>query len=219
MPAKKPWPGRLAANWPPRVPRYTRTLLHPLLATIRSAIPSPFRSASVTAPGASRPEERSPSGVFARPVILDGDTVEPWFAEDDVLGSLPVRSATARSVLVRPPVGLEGAIALAQQGQDVAVGGADEQVRLAVAVDVGDRKSGRIGPDIDRGLLHEPTPPVTEMDRHSVEAEQGEVGDAVEGEVGGANDPGRGRRGESPLVSEGATTQSIKHSEGVRNRG
>ena len=59
---------------------------------------------------------------------------------------LPVRSATASvDVLVRLVIGLEGAVAVAHQDQDVAVGIADEEVELAVAGDVGDGQAVGFG--------------------------------------------------------------------------
>src|SRR5271157_1256488 len=64
VPVKNPSPPlRAGPNWPLPRPGYTSTLLPPLLGTIRSGIPSPFKSANTGAPGTSKPEVRSASTV------------------------------------------------------------------------------------------------------------------------------------------------------------
>ena len=92
----------------------------------------------------------------------------------------PVRSATASSiVLVGLAVGLEGAVAVAQQDQHVAVGIADQQVELAVASHVGDGQAvGFRGTGVgDRG--QEAALAVAQEDAQPGGGEHGQVDDAV----------------------------------------
>ena len=110
----------------------------PLLATIRSLMPSPLRSASCTAPGASRPVERLPTTVCLAPAVIDDDAVQALVGEDEVLGAVTEIGHGQRDVLVGSLVRLERAVAVAQQHQHVAELVADQQIELAVAVDIGD---------------------------------------------------------------------------------
>ena len=103
-------------------------------------MPSPLRSASLTAPGESRPSERSPrtwSALVA--AVLDDDAIEPLVGVDEV--GLAVAGEVGHGQgdgLVGLAVGPEGAVAVAQQDQHVAEEVADQQVGDAVAVDVGE---------------------------------------------------------------------------------
>ena len=77
-------------------------------------------------------------GRFAGAVI-DDHAIEALVGVDDVLGAVAGEVGHGQlDGLVGLVVGLEGAVAVAQQHQDVAVGVADEQVELAVASEVGD---------------------------------------------------------------------------------
>ena len=62
----------------------------PLLATIRSRWPSPFRSARATAPGASRPPGGRPRRPCRRLPYVDGDPVEGLAGEDEVVAAVAV---------------------------------------------------------------------------------------------------------------------------------
>ena len=118
-------------------------------------MPSPFRSASLTAPGESRPVAWSPSTVVWPAAVLDDHAIEPLVGVDEV--GLAVAGEVGhgqRDGLVGLAIGPEGAVAVAQEDQHIAVGVADQEVGHAVAVDVGDRQAGGLGPGVvgDRRL-------------------------------------------------------------------
>ena len=65
--------------------------------------------------------------------VIDDHAIEPLVGVDDVLRAVAGEVGHGQlDGLVGLVVGLEGAVAVAQQHQDVAVGVADEQVELAV---------------------------------------------------------------------------------------
>ena len=85
-------------------------------------------------------------------------------------------------------VGLERAVAVAHQDQHVAVGIAHEQVELAVARQVGDGQPVGFRGHGVRGRRQEAALAVAEVDAQPVRGENGQVVDAVAGEVGHADD-------------------------------
>ena len=126
-------------------------MLLPLLATTRSGMPSPLRSASCDGAGG----EQAGGAVAQRgrlpPAVIDDDAVEALVGVDDVLGAVAREVGHGqRHGLVGLAIGLEGAVAVAQQHQDIAERVADEQVGLAVVVDVGDGQAGGVGAGVDR---------------------------------------------------------------------
>ena len=70
--------------------------------------------------------------------------------------------------LVGLAIGLEGAVAVAQEDQDVAVRVADEQVGVAVVVDVGDGQAGGIGAGVVGDRRREAPLAVAEIDAHAL---------------------------------------------------
>ena len=123
----------------------------PLLATIRSGMPSPFISASLTAPGASRPVASLAMTCVAVVfwLVVPYWTVtllSDWSAKTKSGTPLPVRSATARAMACLDRLeGPEGAVAAALENQHIAFGVADQKVEQAVAADIGHGQSGGIG--------------------------------------------------------------------------
>ena len=78
--------------------------------------------------------------------VIDDDLVEPLVGVDEVGRGAPVGQDRQGHVLVGIAIGPEGAVAVAQEHEDIAVGVADEQVELAVAVDVGEVRPVGSGP-------------------------------------------------------------------------
>ena len=102
-------------------------------------MPSPFRSASVDGAGVEQAGGLIGQHGRIAGAVVDDHAVEPLVGVDDVLGAVAGEVGHGQlDGLVGLVVGLEGAVAVAQQHQDVAVGIADEQVELAVAREVGD---------------------------------------------------------------------------------
>ena len=108
-------------------------------------MPLPFRSASATAPGASRPVDWSPSTVVWLVPYCDDHAIETLVGVDEVglavAGQIGHRQ---RHVLVGLAIGAEGAVAVALQDEQIAVRVADQEVGHAVAIDVGDRQAGGV---------------------------------------------------------------------------
>ena len=112
-------------------------------------MPSPFRSASATAPGLSRPVAWSPQHGGLAGAVLDDHAIEPLVGVDEV--GLAVAGQIGhgqRHGLVGLAIGAEGAVAVALQDEQVAVGVADQEVGDAVAIDVGDGQAGGLEPRI-----------------------------------------------------------------------
>ncbi len=73
--------------------------------------------------------------------VVDDHAIEPLVGVDDVLRAVAGEVGHGQlDGLVGLAIGLEGAVAVADQDQHVAVGVADQQVELAVARQVGDRQ-------------------------------------------------------------------------------
>ena len=86
-------------------------------------MPSPFRSASLTAPGSSRPVDLIGQHGRIAGAVVDDDAVETLVGVDDVLRAIAGQVGHGQlDGLVGLVVGLEGAVAVAQQHQHVAVG-------------------------------------------------------------------------------------------------
>ena len=180
-------------------------------------MPSPFRSASTTAPGASRPLERSATVCRLAAGVIDDDPVEPLVGEDEVGRGAAVGQDRQRHVLVGAVIGLERAVAVAQEHQEIAVGVADEQVGLAVVVDVGDGQAGGIGSGGDGERIgQEASLAIAAIDGHAAGAQDDRVRDAVAFEVGDEDRDGRAGRGEGDRVGEPAAAQAAQHAERVR---
>src|SRR5262249_41999591 len=139
---------------PPWRPRLTSRLLLPLLATIRSGMPSPSRSARTTALGASSPEDASPSTLWAPSRVIT-TRFFPGSARIEVAALDGPADCTARPTrrgarLGDRVGGQERAVAPAVEDQHVAESVRDHQVGRAVAVDVGDGQPGGLEPGDDR---------------------------------------------------------------------
>ena len=130
--------------------------------------------------------------------VIDDHAIEPLVGVDDVLRAVAGEVGHGQlDGLVGLVVGLERAVAVAQQHQDIAVGVADEQVELAVAVDVGDGQAVGFGRHRVGGRRQEAPLAVAEVDAHAVGGQDGQVVDAVAGEVGHADDLGRALGGDA----------------------
>ena len=123
--------------------------------------------------------------------VVDDHAIEPLVGVDDVLGAIAGEVGHGQlDGLVGLVVRLEGAVAVAQQHQHVAVGVADQEVELAVAGEIGDGqpvgfRRHRVG-----GRRQEAPLAVAEVDAHAGSGEHGQVVDAVAGEVAHADDLG-----------------------------
>ena len=132
-------------------------------------MPSPFRSASLTAPGESRPEAWSPSTVVWLGAVLDDHAIEPLVGVDEV--GLAVAGEVGhgqRHRLVGLAIGAEGAVAVALEDEHVAVSVADQEVGHAVAIDVGDRQAGGLGAGVVAHGRLETSLAVAQQDAHLV---------------------------------------------------
>ncbi len=109
-------------------------------------MPSPFKSASCHGAGVEQARGLiGEHGPTAGPVI-DDHAVEALVGVDDVVQAVAGQVGHGQlDGLIDLVVRLEGAVAVAQQHQDVAEGIANEQVGLAVVGDVGDGQPGGIG--------------------------------------------------------------------------
>ena len=107
----------------------------PLLATIRSRMPSLLRSASVTAPGVIRPVEHRPGRWCLPPAVIDDQLVEALIGVDKCRWAVAGQGGHGqRDWLVQVADGLKRAVAVADQDPHVSQRVADQQVGLAVAV-------------------------------------------------------------------------------------
>ena len=132
-------------------------------------------------------------GVLARGAVDDRDLVERLVGEDEVgdavAGEVGDGQGDGRLDRLEGP---EGAVAVADEDQHVAIGVADQEVELAVAQEVGDGQAGGIGAGVVGHRGREAALAVAQVDAHAVGGEDGQVGDAVAGEVGHADDLRRG---------------------------
>ncbi len=148
-------------------------------------MPSPFRSASRTAPGASTPVAWLPMTwglveFWLGGAVDDRDLVERLVGEDEVEDAVAgeVGDGQGDGRLDRLE-GAEGAVAVADEDQHVAVGVADQEVELAVAQEVGDGQPGGIDAGVVGHRGREAALAVAQIDAHAVGGEDGQVGDAV----------------------------------------
>ena len=163
-------------------------------------MPSPFRSASVTAPGSRMPCDRSARVAARGTAGLDRDDVVALLGKCEGLLTVRAEGHGQGDLLVDVAGRCEVSRPVAQQHEHVAVAVSDEQVGMAVQVS--DAQAGRVWAHAVGRRLGETAAAVAEVDAHTVRPEQGEVTDAVAVEVGG--DDGRGRRGreEPPGIGE-----------------
>ena len=97
-------------------------------------MPSPFKSASCDCPGIEQAGGLIGQNGRIAGAIVDDHAIEALVGIDDVFGAVAGEVGHGQlDGLVGLVVGLEGAVAVAEQHQDIAVGIADEQVELAVA--------------------------------------------------------------------------------------
>ena len=153
--------------------------------------------------------------------VIDDHAIEALVGVDDVLGAVAGQVGHGQlDGLVGLVVGLERAVAVAQQHQDVAVGVADEQVELAVAVDVGDGQAVGFGP-APRKWSAAGSPPGRCRDRCSTHrrSRTARSVDAVAVEVGHADDLGRARGLDGDGIGEAASAQAGEHVRACSSRG
>ena len=159
-------------------------------------MPSPLRSASLTAPGESRPEEKSPSDLRLVGAVLHDHAIEPLVSVDEiglaVAGQIGHRK---RHGLVGLVVGAERAVAVTLQDEQITIDVADQEIGYSVFIDVGYRQAGRLGACVIGHGLGETFAAVAEVDAHCLTGDDGQIRDLIAIEVGHANDldrvPGR----------------------------
>ena len=173
-------------------------------------------SARPTAPGASSPLAAVAHDGGVPAAVVDGDGVGPLVGEDEVVLPVAVEVGDRQGdPLLGAAVGPEGAVAVAEQDQDVAEVVADEQVGPAVGVDVGDAQAGGVAAGVDGEGRAEAAPAVAPPDGDAVGGQHGQVVEAVAVEVGGhdraglALDRQGGRVGE-PVAQAGEDAERVR---------
>ena len=170
-----------------------RTLLLPLLATIRSRIPLLFKSAQCDGHlGVTSPVDGDlPRTVtFHRPRFERRSLIGELIGEDKCGRGRSVWCVNGhRHLLVEVLDRLERAVAVSDQDLHIAQRVADEQVGLAIARQIGNRQAIGLKSDIDQGRRQEASPSVTAVDVETSGAEDGQSGLAVTAKVDRSNPP------------------------------
>ena len=170
--------------------------------------------------GAGREQARGLIAQHGGPAcpVIDDHAVEALVGVDDILGAIPREVGHGQlDGLVSLVVGLERAIAVAQQHQDIAIGIADQAGRVC-RLPVRSARVSPVGLGADRvgDRRQEATLAVAEIDAHATRGENGQVVDSVAVEVGHADDLGGARGLDGDWIGEAASSKAGEHAERVR---
>ncbi len=149
--------------------------------------------------------------------VIDDYAIEPLVGVDNVLRAVAgeVRHGE-RDRLIRRLVGLERPVAAAQQDQQVAMGVTDEEVEVAVAIQIGGRQAGGIRSDIVGNRRQEAALAIAEEDTQPLGTENCQIAGAIPIEVANTDHSRVGHGFDGGGVGEPAAAQAGEQIECVR---